>query len=149
MIKMVQQSNEDSYRVYDPDGIARALRANSGGLGSKTGVYQVRALTEARTDHAKEMRKKLRKEEGRDFSARRDKNIVERKDNLSNCITASKDIEKLIRTDNAYRQLTPLECERLQGFPDGWTKGISDVQRYKCLGNAVTVPVVEYILSHF
>lgn len=45
--------------------------------------------------------------------------------------------------------LTPLECERLQGFPDDWTKGISDVQRYKCLGNAVTVPVVEYILSHF
>lgn len=43
------------------------------------------------------------------------------------------------------RQLTPLECERLQGFPDGWTEGISDTQRYKCLGNAVTVPVIEYI----
>jgi len=45
------------------------------------------------------------------------------------------------------RKLTPLECERLQGFPDNWTKGISDTQRYKCLGNAVTVPVVEFILS--
>jgi len=40
------------------------------------------------------------------------------------------------------RRLTPLECERLQGFPDGWTEGISDTQRYKCLGNAVTVNVV-------
>lgn len=43
------------------------------------------------------------------------------------------------------RRLTPTECERLQGFPDGWTEGISDTQRYKCLGNAVTVNVVEYI----
>ena len=40
------------------------------------------------------------------------------------------------------RRLTPTECERLQGFPDGWTEGISDTQRYKCLGNAVTVNVV-------
>ncbi|HSQ97505.1 MAG TPA: DNA cytosine methyltransferase [Rickettsiales bacterium] len=51
-------------------------------------------------------------------------------------------------TYNGYniRRLTPLECERLQGFPDGWTDGISDTQRYKCLGNAVTVPVVEEII---
>jgi len=40
------------------------------------------------------------------------------------------------------RRLTPTECERLQGFPDGWTEGISDTQRYKCLGNAVTTNVV-------
>lgn len=45
------------------------------------------------------------------------------------------------------RKLTPLECERLQGFPDGWTDGISDTQRYRCLGNAVTVPVVEFIIQ--
>ena len=45
------------------------------------------------------------------------------------------------------RRLTPLECERLQGFPDGWTEGISDTQRYKCLGNAVTVNVVDFILK--
>ena len=40
------------------------------------------------------------------------------------------------------RRLTPTECERLQGFPDCWTEGISDTQRYKVLGNAVTVNVV-------
>ncbi len=45
------------------------------------------------------------------------------------------------------RRLTPLECERLQGFPDNWTSGISDTQRYKCLGNAVMVPKIEYILE--
>lgn len=43
------------------------------------------------------------------------------------------------------RRLTPLECERLQGFPDGWTEGQSDTQRYKQLGNAVAVPVIEWL----
>ena len=43
--------------------------------------------------------------------------------------------------DGQIRRLTPLECERVQGFPDGWTEGFSDTQRYRCLGNAVTVPV--------
>ncbi len=43
------------------------------------------------------------------------------------------------------RRLTPTECERLQGFPDGWTDGQSDSARYRQLGNAVAVPVVEWI----
>lgn len=43
------------------------------------------------------------------------------------------------------RRLTPTECERLQGFPDGWTDNQSDSARYKQLGNAVAVPVVEWI----
>lgn len=43
------------------------------------------------------------------------------------------------------RRLTPIECERLQGFPDSWTEGVSDTQRYKMLGNAVTVNVIETI----
>ncbi len=43
------------------------------------------------------------------------------------------------------RRLTPTECERLQGFPDGWTDGQSDTQRYKQLGNAVSIPPVEWI----
>ena len=47
------------------------------------------------------------------------------------------------------RRLTPLECERLQGFPDGWTAGISDTQRYKCCGNAVTVSVVRAVVRAF
>jgi DNA (cytosine-5)-methyltransferase 1 len=48
-------------------------------------------------------------------------------------------------TNKRIRRLTEIECERLQGFPDGWTEGIPSSQRYKCLGNAVSVPVVEYI----
>ena len=51
---------------------------------------------------------------------------------------------------NSIRRLTPLECERLQGFPDNWTKAgsegpISDTQRYKMCGNAVTVDVVKAV----
>ena len=46
------------------------------------------------------------------------------------------------------RRLTPLECERLQGYPDGWTDlpGASDSARYKALGNSVAIPCVEYIM---
>lgn len=54
-----------------------------------------------------------------------------------------------INQDRRIRSLTPLECERLQGFPDGYTDGLSDAQRYKCLGNAVTVPVIEFIAKEF
>ena len=47
------------------------------------------------------------------------------------------------------RRLTPLECERLQGFPDGWTDipDASDSARYKALGNSVAIPCVEFIIS--
>jgi site-specific DNA-cytosine methylase len=48
--------------------------------------------------------------------------------------------------NSKIRRLTPTECERLQGFPDGWTKGLSDTQRYKCLGNAVTTNVVSEVI---
>lgn len=46
------------------------------------------------------------------------------------------------------RRLTPLECERLQGFPDSWTglQGASDSARYRALGNSVAIPCVEYIM---
>jgi len=43
------------------------------------------------------------------------------------------------------RRLSPIECERLQGFPDGWTEGVSETQRYMMLGNAVTVNVIDFI----
>lgn len=46
------------------------------------------------------------------------------------------------------RRLTLLECERLQGFPDGWTNipNASDSARYKALGNSVAIPCVDYIM---
>lgn len=48
---------------------------------------------------------------------------------------------------NPIRRLTPMECERLQGFPDNWTDGQADSNRYKQMGNAVAVPVVAWIIG--
>jgi len=58
----------------------------------------------------------------------------------------------LYHLDNKVRRLTPKECERLQGFPDDWTayagdQKISDTQRYKMCGNAVSVPVIELVAT--
>jgi site-specific DNA-cytosine methylase len=55
----------------------------------------------------------------------------------------------MVAEPKAYvRRLTPVECERLQGFPDNWTEGQSDSARYKQMGNAVAVPVVEWIIGN-
>ena len=50
-----------------------------------------------------------------------------------------------VREGAIVRRLTELECERLQGYPDGWTEGQSGSARYRQLGNSVAVPVVEWI----
>jgi len=110
-------------RVYDPKGISTTLASQAGGLGAKTGLYAVGGLQ----SHQKA-----------------------RKDGVSPTLTQAMGMgggqtpivwSKRIK----IRRLTPMECERLQGFPDGWTEGISDTQRYKCLGNAVTVNVVQAV----
>ena len=49
--------------------------------------------------------------------------------------------------DYIIRKLTPIEAERLQTLPDNYTSGISDTQRYKCIGNGWTVDVISHILS--
>lgn len=53
----------------------------------------------------------------------------------------------LIKVGYAVRRLTPTECERLMGFPDGWTDGGSDTARYKALGNSIAVPCLKWIFS--
>ena len=75
-----------------------------------------------------------------------------RKDKISCTLTpntGSKSKRNGQKVDDGFqiRRLTPTECERLQGFPDGWTEGVSDTQRYKTLGNAVTVNVVSDIMT--
>lgn len=55
----------------------------------------------------------------------------------------------VVETPMLIRRLTPLECERLQGYPDGWTDipGASDSARYKALGNSVAIPCVELLMQ--
>lgn len=75
---------------------------------------------------------------------------------ISNTITAhasggiSLNAINPVRQRYVVRRLTPLECERLQGFPDGWTdiQGATDTARYRALGNSIALPQWEYVLQN-
>jgi len=137
-------------RVYSVNGLSSCLGSNGGGGGgAKTGLYaipQAVALTETRTDAAKETRKKNNKL-GLDYSSRRDKNLSIRKDSLSNCITSNKSIESFILDDYKIRRLTPRECMRLMGFPDSFITPCSDTQTYKQAGNSIVTNVLKEIFK--
>lgn len=60
---------------------------------------------------------------------------------------ATSNFHTVFPNSTTVRRLTPLECERLQGFPDGWTADQADSNRYKQMGNAVAVPVVQWIID--
>jgi DNA (cytosine-5)-methyltransferase 1 len=118
-------SDSQGQRVYSPEGISSQLTSQGGGWGAKTGLYAV--LTPNR--------KQKRQHD------RRMKNSGEPMFTLT-----GQDIHGVCNS-MGIRRLTPIECERLQGFPDNFTKGISDTQRYKTLGNAVSVPIVKMIIE--
>ena len=65
----------------------------------------------------------------------------------SNCLTAA-NYDYMRYEHPTYRKLTPLECERLQTVPDGYTEGVSNTQRYKMLGNSFTVDVIAHVLKN-
>lgn len=123
--------NYQGNRVYFPDGKSIALSAQSGGLGSKTGLY---AITEpVAIDH---------------YNGHR---IVP--DNKAKTLGTNPQCEtavagQSIMQNYTIRKLTPVECERLMTLPDKYTEGISNTQRYKCLGNGFVVEVVKHILSY-
>jgi DNA (cytosine-5)-methyltransferase 3A len=78
-------------------------------------------------------------------------NRVYSTDNKSACLSANGGglgaKTGLYKIGDEVRRLTPIECERLQGLTDNYTQGISDTQRYKCLGNAFNVDVISHILK--
>lgn len=63
-------------------------------------------------------------------------------------LTIATSNDQTLLNKGTVRRLTPVECERLQGFPDDWTTGQSDSSRYKQMGNAVAVPVVEWVIGN-
>ena len=138
-------NDSEATRVYDIKGTARTL-TDGGGMGAKTGLYQVDTLE--------------RNQDSYDFNSRvySDKGIAKtlagdggNNDNK----TGLYQVQPVSTPNRAnIRRLTPIECERLQGFPDDWTsRGVidgkvvdmSDTQRYKQCGNAVTVDVVQAV----
>lgn len=79
------------------------------------------------------------------FSKRPTQQLATNEDGLSYTLTTGAPPNVCI---HSVRRLTPLECERLQGFPDGWTKieeNTADSPRYKALGNSMAVPVIRWI----
>jgi DNA (cytosine-5)-methyltransferase 1 len=103
------------------------LASQAGGVGAKTGLYAIPVLTPDRIN---------KRQNGRRV-----------KGNNEPSFTLTAQDKHGVFDGITIRRLTPVECERLQGFPDNWTAGISDTARYKCLGNAVTVNVVREIIT--
>ena len=113
-------STAQAHRVYSCEGKARTLIANAGGQGGKTGLYACPSAD--------------------------GKPIYEVKDGF---ITIRDKQYPVKLADGHYiiRKLTPVECERLQTLPDGYTEGVSNAQRYKGLGNGWTAEVIIHILN--
>jgi len=109
----------------------------------------------ARTEQAKAQRK-INVASGRDVTPRSMMELIPRTDHKSNTLTCvQKDnyvltgtIKKNNKLTYTWRNLTPLECERLQTVPDNYTDCVSNSQRYKMLGNGWTVDVVKHIFSN-
>jgi DNA (cytosine-5)-methyltransferase 1 len=122
----ITQGVSDAQRIYRAEGIAKTLKGLGGGLGAKTGLYAVRYPLK--------------------FLERNQVNIEG-----DYAYTVDSVNTGGVKVDTVIRRLTPLETERLQGFPDNWTQldaegmEVSDSQRYKMMGNAVTTNVVTAI----
>jgi len=133
--------------IYNPEGVAPTLRGQQNDpsprilrwQNKKNGAVLDEITPSLRSSGGTDIRKKpviLHENIGKNIS-QRDTAVALRQGASHNYQTVYDNFK--------IRRLTPIECERLQGFPDNWTEGLSDTQRYKCLGNAVTVNVIEFL----
>lgn len=120
------RKDSQANRVYSIHGKAVTLCGEAGGGAAKMGQYLFGCITPDRTD---KRQRGQRFNEGEKFYT----------------LTAQDRHGVLI--DGYIRKLTPIEAERLQTLPDGYTAGVSDAQRYKTLGNGWTVEVITQILK--
>ena len=136
-IGQVGEKDNMGQRIYDVDGIGTSIRSQGGGQGAKTGLYKINSATKKGYSEAT-IGDGIRLEYPESKTARG--RVIK-----GNANTLKSGTEGVVDKDMKIRRLTPTECERLQGFPDGWTEGFSDTQRYKMMGNAVTVNVIKAI----
>ena len=124
-------------RVYDPEGLSATINAHGGGLGAKTGLYRMVGRNPANPSD-------------RTTGAPTEQRLEPNSQGISNTITTVQKDNLWVEGDRV-RRLTPRETERLQGFPDDWTKygvfdgvtkTMSDTRRYMGTGNAVPTVVV-------
>jgi site-specific DNA-cytosine methylase len=153
------EEDPEAGRVYSPDGIAPRVRAGSGGGGSRgslvawqnsrDGIVGKEESPSLRSSGGTDIRKRPAIISGEVASVERAvlKYQGRNQRNIEGDWSFTVDGANTggLKVGTRIRRLTPVECERLQGFPDGWTAGVSDTQRYKLMGNAVTVNVVEAI----
>lgn len=122
--------------VLDKDGIKEKLKSNTirtGGRGS--GINDKHNWDTIRIGHM-----------GKGGQAERVFSI----DGKSTCLSSGGGLGSktgMYVIQNCVRKLTPIECERLQSLPDGYTEGVSKTQRYVTLGNAFNKEVIKHILS--
>lgn len=164
-IKKIINKGHDGTNIYSKKGSAVTQKALGGGQGAKTGLYAVPTTTEGNT-HAidtnyfkgcNELNKGRRTQVAVPVSdvtrLNKEQNGRRFKTNNESSFTLTQQDKHGVYDGFRIRRLTPKECERLQGFPDDWTKysfdgkEISDTQRYKCLGNAVTTNVITAIIE--
>ena len=124
--------NTQYSRVYDSEGVSTTLNAQGGGLGAKTGLYKIGTIGN------NSLSNRIYSDKGVSATLCAGNN------------GGGKRMGGLYNTGDKVRRLTPKECFRLQGFKDemvelGYKLGISDTQLYKMAGNAVSVPVVEWV----
>jgi DNA (cytosine-5)-methyltransferase 1 len=131
--------DSEATRVYDTS-CARTIK-NGGGMGAKTGLYNVSKANFKSLN--KNQTKKLNKLKVDSSVSGTLTQAISRGGSSAEYLSMLKRNKEIT---GKIRKLTPLECERLQGFPDNWTEGQSDTQRYKQCGNAVSVPVIECII---
>jgi DNA (cytosine-5)-methyltransferase 1 len=129
-------------RVYSIDGVSSTLNSEGGGMGAKTGLYEVKAFL---TPNRKEKR-----QDGRRMKEDKEPMFTLNSQDQHGVMVREATKKEYDERKTAIRRLTPKECERLQGFPDDWTayagdQKISDTQRYKMCGNAVSVPIVQLV----
>jgi len=160
-------------RVYAIEGKSVTLSANGGGRGAKTGLYLIPVQYDRKNKIGKELEKAitLMASDWRGLNRNQKQNAVvycvaqrgryndngkiEQKyelrfDGETNTLTIVQKDNMIWNIEEMYyiRKLTPIECERLQTLPDNYTEGISNTQRYKCIGNGWTVDVIAHILKN-
>ena len=114
-------------------------------------IFTPKSFYETRTELGKQARKEIRLATGKDSTPRSKdhKHYIVQKHEKANClVTVDSFLNWIIDKDYYCRKLTVLECERLQTVPENYTKGVSNTQRYKMLGNGWTVDVLSHIFSY-
>ena len=159
-------------RIYDINGKSVSLTVNGGGMGAKTGLYAVpmKVKEATKTGFAEIMPGECVDLAMENSKTRRGRKMNEKSNCLTTthamyeyCGTIDKPIYNVvdgkidingtlypIKLKDGYyiiRKLTPVECERLQTLPDGYTKVVSNTQRYRGLGNGWTAEVIIHILQ--